>query len=243
MDISPLEDIGLTHAEIKVYVCLLELGNAKAGAIMEKTKQHSSVVHHTLHQLVEKGLISFVLKGKIRSYTALNPEVFLHYIDEKKSNFQKILPALVTKQKFSGELNLSEIFISHKGVMNHLLDITAQGKKGEEYLFISADVPTLDSEIQTFYERLDPKRRAMGLVVRGIAPYRMKKWFLSRMKKRLLMMKFSRPLLPPSIALLGNHTTLLTWNPQPIAYHIESKQLADHYRAYWHQLWDSLPEE
>ena len=47
MDTAILEDIGLTNAEIKVYLSLLELGTATAGPIIEKSCLQSSVVHMT----------------------------------------------------------------------------------------------------------------------------------------------------------------------------------------------------
>ena len=38
MDLSILEDLGLTHAEIKVYVALLELGSSTAGPLINKSQ-------------------------------------------------------------------------------------------------------------------------------------------------------------------------------------------------------------
>ena len=54
MDTRILEDIGLTNAEIKVYMSLLELGVAGAGNIIEKSGLQSSVVHMTLNNLINR---------------------------------------------------------------------------------------------------------------------------------------------------------------------------------------------
>ena len=40
MDITILEDLGLTNAEIKIYLALLELGSTTAGPIIEKSGLH-----------------------------------------------------------------------------------------------------------------------------------------------------------------------------------------------------------
>ena len=74
MDISILEDIGLTNAEIKVYLSLLELGTASAGPIIEKSGLQSSVVHMTLNKLIDKGFVSFVKEGKRNYYQSSNPK-------------------------------------------------------------------------------------------------------------------------------------------------------------------------
>ena len=63
MDISILEDIGLTNAEIKVYLALLELGSSTAGPILEKSKLQNSVVHMTLNKLIDKGFVTFIKEG------------------------------------------------------------------------------------------------------------------------------------------------------------------------------------
>ena len=80
MDTSILEDLGLTNAEIKVYLALLELGTTKAGLIIRKTSLQNSVVHLTLLKLVEKGFVSFIKKGGVKEYSASNPENILKFI-------------------------------------------------------------------------------------------------------------------------------------------------------------------
>ena len=48
MEISILEDLGFSKAEIKVYLALLELGVTKAGEVIRHTSLQNSVVHMTL---------------------------------------------------------------------------------------------------------------------------------------------------------------------------------------------------
>ena len=57
MDTSTLEDIGLSHAEAKIYLTLLELGPSKAGPIIDDTELQSSTVYHVLGSLIKKGLM------------------------------------------------------------------------------------------------------------------------------------------------------------------------------------------
>ena len=92
MDITILEDLGLTNAEIKVYLALLELGNSTAGPIREKSGLQNSVIHRSLNSLINKGLINYVLESKRKIYQATNPENFLNFIDDKKKRFELIPP-------------------------------------------------------------------------------------------------------------------------------------------------------
>ena len=52
MDVSILEDLGLSKGEIKVYTTLLEIGITKVGTIIEKSKiDWNILVHEAQHQL------------------------------------------------------------------------------------------------------------------------------------------------------------------------------------------------
>src|SRR3989338_5391745 len=98
MNTKILEDIGLTNAEIKVYLSLLELGTSTAGPILQKSGLQNSVVHMTINRLIDKGFVSFFKEGKRNNYQAANPNHILEYLDEKKTNFQSILPELILKR-------------------------------------------------------------------------------------------------------------------------------------------------
>jgi len=91
MDTSILEDVGLTGAEIKVFITLLEVGSSTAGRIVEKSGLQNAVVHRAFHSLANKGLITYVMEGRIKQYQAIEPKLLLNFLDEKKiGNFDKI---------------------------------------------------------------------------------------------------------------------------------------------------------
>jgi len=68
MNTEILSDIGLTQGEIKIYLALLEIGETSAGEVKNKTKLQNSVVHLCLNNLIHKGLVHYVEKGKRRFY-------------------------------------------------------------------------------------------------------------------------------------------------------------------------------
>ena len=94
-----LEDLGLSKAEIKVYISLLELGSSSAGAILQKCGLQNSVTHRALNSLIEKGLISYITEGKRKTYQATSPDFFYDFIEDKKTRFELLLPELKKKQE------------------------------------------------------------------------------------------------------------------------------------------------
>ena len=240
MDIKPFEDIGLTNAEIKVYLTLLELGASKVGPIIEKSDLQSSVVHNALHKLTDKGLVSYIKKGKIKHYKATDPHHFFDFIEEKKKNFEKIMPQLLLKQKLAKDVNEAEVFETTKGIMNLLLSVIKDTKPGDEFLFFSFDVETRNEEVQNFYKKLDPKRKAKKLVVRGIAPAKLKPLYTERIKKGYMEVKFTSDTMMPNMAVCNDKVALITWGEKPVGFLIHSKQIAEKYKEYFKYLWQRL---
>ncbi len=135
-EIGILEDFGLSEAESKVYLALLETGSTLAGAIIKKTGLHRGTTYQILQRLKEKGLISSVVKGKKQYFEPANPEVLLDSIKDKKERLEEILPKLIEKMKSSKEKQDITVYIGVKGIhsiMDKMLE--ELNPKGEYYDF------------------------------------------------------------------------------------------------------------
>ena len=127
METKILEDLGFTNAEIKIYLALLELGLSTAGPIIKKSKLQSSVVHMTLNKLISKGFISFIKEGQRNHYQAADPRHISEYIDEKKLEFEKLLPKLIAKQELAKEKSEVLTFKGKKGIRELLYELLEAG--------------------------------------------------------------------------------------------------------------------
>ncbi|MDO8660920.1 MAG: helix-turn-helix domain-containing protein, partial [Candidatus Woesearchaeota archaeon] len=140
MNIELLESIGLTKAEIKVYLALLELGSSTTGPIVEKSHASSSKIYEILEKLMQKGLASFVIESGMKYFEAAPPSRILEYVKEKEDSLtkqrqelQNIIPELELKQKLSNHKSDATIFRGLKGVKTAHEDILKTLKSGEEY--------------------------------------------------------------------------------------------------------------
>ena len=165
MDLSVLEDLGLTKAESKVYITLLELGSSTAGPILEKSSIQNSVVHRALNSLIGRGLINYVSEGKRKLYQATNPENFLNFIEDKKKRFEQILPDLKLKQKSQRKTENATVYKGIRGIKEvYNILINAGGK---EYLTYGGGPPTekvmgLNWWLQVMALLLTPEERCSG---------------------------------------------------------------------------------
>ncbi|PIN81522.1 hypothetical protein COV11_01810 [Candidatus Woesearchaeota archaeon CG10_big_fil_rev_8_21_14_0_10_30_7] len=233
MDTTILEDLGLSKGEIKTYITLLELGTTKVGNIIKKSEMASSAVHNAINSLINKGLTSYIKKGKIKHYQAVSPKQLLDFIEEKKKKLTKILPELEIKQQIT-EKQEAEIFEGTKGIITMLNKLIENTKKGDKYYFFATHLQNKNEEIQKFFKKFDTKRKEKKLNVKGIAPTKIKKLFKGR---KILKMKFVNFPIPSDISICKNKTALIAWSEKPIGYLINSKQISQMYKEYFEKTW------
>jgi sugar-specific transcriptional regulator TrmB len=237
MDTTVLEGIGLNKGEVKVYLTLLELGESKVGPIIDKSGLVSSVVHVNINKLVEKGLASYIKKGKIKFYKAVSPKQILSFIKEKEKKLLEILPSLEEKEKKSLDKDEAEIFEGIKGITSMLNLMIENSKKGEEYLFFATDIEEKEKEIQEFWEKYDLKRKEKKLIIKGIAQKKLKHLF---MKRKILKMKYTDSPLLSSITIFQDKVATISFGEKPLGYLIKSKQISNMYQDYFTKMWKRI---
>ncbi len=229
-----LENLGFTYAEAKVYLLLLELGSVKVGRIIEKSGLQSSTIHNTLNSLKEKGYITYILKGKIKIYQAVDPKNILKEFKEKEAKFEGILSSLEQKHKFAQEKPQAEIFEGIKGMINLLNELIEDAKPKDNYYFFAMDESGLNVEIQKFFEKYDAKRKNKGLIVRGIARKELEFLFENR---KVLKMKYVDHQIPSNISICNNKMAMISWGEKPTGILIKSEQLCKSQIEFFESLW------
>ena len=240
MDTSILEDLGLSNAEIKVYLALLELGNTKAGEILQKTGLQNSVVHMTLHKLVEEGFASYIRKGKIKYYQPANPEHILDFIEDKKERFKEILPILLDKQK-KHDISKAEIYTGFKGFKTMLHEFISDSKPGDEYLvfsFYTSD-PKEYEKIFNYYAEFGEERIKRGIIAKIIAPKKFEELLKTRKEEKVFV---DYPI-PTNTSIFRDKIIFTPWEENQTVFMIHSKQLANEYRKFFYEIWEREKEK
>jgi sugar-specific transcriptional regulator TrmB len=235
MDLSVLEDLGLTPGEIKTYLALMQLGNTKVGRVIERARIASSGVHNALKSLAEKGLVSYVKKGKVKLYRAASPKHMLDYVNEKKAKLEAALPELEKMQLAAGERQEAEVFEGIRG-LKALMDLLIEDVgKGDEFLFFVTTTQEQNEEIQRFFSQYDLKRHRLGLIVQGLAPKDIRP---SMEWRRHLIMRYPDFPIPTNTSICNDKIAFFSWEPgREVGYLIHSKQIAQRYREFFKHVW------
>ncbi len=234
-----LSKLGLSPSEIKIYLHLLKTGSSYANRISSKTKINRTNVYEALDRLVNKGLVSFITRNKVKWFEAKNPGSILSLVKAKEQEFKltkkqlrkdiKQLKKQIPKDKSSLEAN---VFIGKKGLRILF----------EEIIETKKPVSLLASQLQfkqlfgPYFELWHKKRIKRKIKQRSIFPKRFKK----KLKKReLLQYKYvdNRFTNPTTTIIYASNCILIQWSKEPIAIKITNKQLAKSHLNYFNMLW------
>lgn len=238
MDTTILEDLGLTQAEIKTYLALLKLGSSTAGNILEKSGLQNSVVHRSLHALIEKGLISYILSGRRKIYQATDPNNFINFIEDKKVRFTQLLPELKNLQLFANQTTSAELFKGKKGISEMYISILNRG--GKEYnTFGGGSRVTFDVMGDTWWRNLHRKRIDKKIKSRQLFDETLQKFGKELNKLPLTNIHF----LPKEFeqlqetVILGEQVGIAIFAQNPYGVLIRDNAVAEGYRKQFELLW------
>lgn len=240
MDTQILEDLGFTNAEIKVYLTLLETGLTSAGPIIEKSGLQSSVVHMTLNKLITKGFVSFVKEGQRNHYQATNPKHISEYIDNKKEQFEKLLPELLLKQELGKEKSEVTTFRGIKGIrelLNELLD--AGGN--EHHTFGSAKASLMLGE--AWWMDYHKRRAKKGIKASLVFNDSLKEWCDVNLYPKAEYKFTSAGFEPLTETIIRNNSIgIIIWTENPMGVLIQNSIAAKSYDSFFKLMWNQAKE-
>ncbi|MFC1598523.1 TrmB family transcriptional regulator [Patescibacteria group bacterium] len=118
-----LQQIGLTDKEAKVYQSLLELGQATAQSVASKSGVNRATTYVALESLIDKGLVSSILKQKKTFFIIESPLQLLELLykeqkstDEKIVVAKKLMPELEMLERLTGERAKVKLFEGKSGI-------------------------------------------------------------------------------------------------------------------------------
>jgi len=241
-----LKELGLTKREIKVYIALLELGSTTTGPIIKKSEVPNSKIYEVLENLQNKGLVSWIIKGKTKHFQASNPKQLLTLLKDKQRKIENILPQLEAKQKSSQSKKSVELFEGIKAIRNMLLGLIQDTKKGENWYGFSTGESSTEKEIEEFYEWWGALKLNTGLNDHLLISSSNKKEFetsITEEAKEALekshSLKFSNISFPGDTAIFRDHIIILNWDGDPTATLITNESLVRQYKNFFTEIWNN----
>jgi HTH-type transcriptional regulator, sugar sensing transcriptional regulator len=245
MNYDSLRDAGLTDGEIKVYVGLLELGSSTAGPIVRKSGVAKSIVYQILEKLIQKGLVSYIVKEKTKYFEAGQPNKLLDYIDERdrelhenRTEVESLIPQLFAKIHGKGG-STAKIFEGFKGMISvheHTYDIL---KKGDEFFYFG--IPSEQPEHFHLYWQRDHLRRVKaGIKVRMLFhPDTPKEVLINRNSYKGCDSRYMPVAIDTPAWFMGYKDVAVLSIPssKPITIEIQNEEIARSFKSFFESYW------
>jgi HTH-type transcriptional regulator, sugar sensing transcriptional regulator len=96
---NALADYGLSEKEAKIYLALVQLGQATIKKLAEATKIKRTSIYPLTDKMITKGIIGEYKAKYGTHFIATSPNALSQRLDKVKTNFQAIIPQLEALEK------------------------------------------------------------------------------------------------------------------------------------------------
>ena len=245
MDITCLREAGLTDGEIKVYLALLELGSSTTGPVVEKSGISRSIIYQILDKLLHKGLVSFIIKEKVKYFQAAQSSKIIGYVNEREMNLlenkkkiEDLLPQLLLKQNLSPKSE-ANIYSGFKGIRTAHEHMYEKLKKCEEYYALG--IPAYQPKEQHNYWQKDHAVRVrLGIKCKLLFNKDTEKSILEKRNKfkdtsvRYMPTDIKTPAL---FEIYKDTTIIILQHPTELAVEIVNQEIANSFQSYFDEFW------
>jgi HTH-type transcriptional regulator, sugar sensing transcriptional regulator len=247
MDTAALQNIGLTDGEIRVYLALLKLGSSTSGPITDKSKVASSKIYNILERLMQKGIVSYIIKEKTRYYQAEDPIKIKEYVNNKeielmkqKEEIDKLIPDLQLARQLEKTKNEVQIYKGFKGIQTITDHIYLKLVKGDTWYNVG--VPSYQEEKYHSYWHDDHIRRIKhGIKCKMLFKPKTPKATLKNRNHYKDCVARYMPIsveTPSWILIYKDVTVIILPGEEPISVEITNRQIADSFKQYFDAFWN-----
>lgn len=174
MNTKILEEIGLTKTEIKIYLALLKLGQTTTTKIVREANIHASKVYEFLDRLIQKGLVTYVIKANKKHFTGAEPGYLKEFlrekqrlIEEQKKQIDNLIPELSILRKQNEDQIEFQIYEGLRGIKSFYEKMLSNLKKGDTSYLLGA--PKIANEkLEGYLLDWHERRQKKGVKLKAI---------------------------------------------------------------------------
>jgi len=245
MDTSILEKIGLSKAEIQVYLTLIKLGPSPSNKLVRETDLRKSTVYDSIRRLQEKGLVSHVIKDSKRYFEATEPGRLIEFVhdrkrelDEYEEGIKKLVPELEKGYGQAKPEAEAHILSGIEGFKTMRRDVLKQARG--ELLILGAIGREFDAA-PAFFNNWNSTRIRQGIHLKILCKKsledkgRVQKKNVNDFELRILPKEIENPAV---VNIYGDRVVDMVWRGNyPLCFMMVSDDMARAYRQYFNYLW------
>lgn len=247
MNTAPLERIGLTPGEIKVYLALLRLGTTTAGPIAKEAGVARSKLYDILDRLAKKGMASHHVKGGTQYFAPTEPSRIIDLLKNREAEIQsqqeevkKLLPVLDQEYTLRNVQKDAEVFEGLEGLKNAREKYIRLLQRGDVIHFFGVPLSAY-ARMEAYYQDWNERRIKKGILSRTIFndEARSHPYVQAKQSHRLTEIRFMpEGIITHAWTEIYQETVVIALNHKtPLSIVIENKYVAESYLWYFTLLW------
>lgn len=230
--LEQLKFAGLSGNSAKVYLYLSQVGEINANLLAKKVGLDRSLTYTVLNNLIEKGLVSYIVKNTKRYYKITDPKNLLLQIKEKEQVVTDLIPKISEIKPIPITKNSVEILEGKEGFKKALEELY---RENQELLFFGGKVSSVEVlkwEMPHLKKRfLTGKRKVRGLINSKYLKHKLAK------HKKINIKGVKNLDEEATTSICGNIVVIHILKEKPFVTLIRSKTIANNYRSMFEKMW------
>jgi sugar-specific transcriptional regulator TrmB len=241
MDLTALEEIGLTANEAKTYLELSRAGSISAGNLAKRVDMHRSRMYEALDRLIRKGLVHFIELNNVKHYEAQQPEKLLELLNERKEHINKLIPEI---KGIQSQPEITQKIHAYQGI-GGIKTLLVETQKAKEYVVFGAPESSLKILGETYWKNYNQKIRDNKIITKMIFDESLRNWskevskINTKTKIRYLEKHFDNL---TETFVFDDTVIIITWSAQPIGVLMKDNTIAKSYKQFFEMLWKQSKE-
>ncbi|MBT5022552.1 TrmB family transcriptional regulator [Candidatus Woesearchaeota archaeon] len=242
--LSDLLQIGLTEGEAKIYAALLEIGPSSVGPIRKRSKVSHSNIYEILDRLIEKGIVTTIIKNGVKTFQAVSPSNLFQYLEKKEKQIEKekeilkkALPRIEALQE-TYPTQEAMMFVGLKGLRSAYEELYKDGSPSDENLWIYVHNEKYAKQSDKFYlhswANIPKKIKSRGIVDKSYRKSKFAKEFSKKHELRFV----DFPIFSHG-EVYGNKFMLVSWEEDIITVLVHAKHASSHFKKYFESVWNA----
>lgn len=243
--IKALQDIGYTDKEIKFYTKALELGQFTISSISHESGIKRPTCYLIIDELIKKGLITSIPRGRKTLYHAESPEVIINEMENRVKLAQKILPYLNQIKVKKNNAPSIKFYTGRRGIEAIYGDVL-KSKPGTILKSMTPIEQIVNVVGEEFFEDWVKKRADRKIPSENIYPEKDKGYFgLVGTNEKLLRKSKYLPSpfkIPATLGVYNDKVAFFSSKKDNFGFIVTSEEFAETIRGIFDHLWEQGKE-
>lgn len=239
-----LEEIGFSKKKAKIYLAILELGEASVMDIAKEISIKRTTVYNILPELISEGFIQKTIKNKKSVFFVENPNLLKTHLEEKLELIEKALPEIRSLQNvipFKPKITFYEGFGGIKELYRDTLDSLSGGDLILSFTGITDYQRLIPKDISKEYieDRIRRKIRIRVIMTESEVARQWEKDAVKELRE-IKIIKDTNFKFDGDIEIYGNKVALISYKENFMGVVVESKEISQMQKMAFELMWNSI---